>query len=142
MPFQVFARDQYNHCEILTIPNTKGKPESEFPTEGDALVAAKRYTNDKNRNNAFTYDEQRRLMTHVLFVVQNGVYGGNLVMGKHKVIVAGKEEAMPTTTTGRFYLGQDPNDDEWYLDDPRKRPVVDLTNYLVTDKTLVFVKKL
>lgn len=142
MSYEVWAKDNYGRHEILSVLNTKGKPENLWETPEEALAAAKRYVHDKNRNNPLTFDEQKRASTHVVAeLAEGGIYAGNLIMGKHKVITAAGEQLMPTGTQFQFYLGETPDRTAWYLDDARRRAVTDLDNYLVTEKTIVFVKK-
>ena len=142
MGYEIWAKDNYGRHEILTALSTKGKPENLWETAEDALAAAKRYVHDKNRNNPLTFDEQKRGATHVVGEVEGGFYAGNLIMGKHKVITASGEQPLPTTLPFKFYLGETPDRTPWYLEDARRRPITDLGNYLVTEKTIVFVKKL
>lgn len=142
MAFQVWARDQYGRNEILTVLSTKGRPESEWETADEALAAAKRYVHDKNRNNPLTFEEQARSANHVVMEVGGGIYAGNLIMGRHKVIVAGQEHPMADTGSAKFYLGQDPNNKPWYLQTPRRQLVTNLEDPALSDRTVVFVHAL
>jgi hypothetical protein len=141
--YEVWAKDQYGRHEILTVLSTKGKPENQWDTAEGALAAAKRYVHDKNFNTSLTFDQQKMHVSHVVGEVQEGFYAGNLIMGKHKVIQASTqaEVMLPTGEPFRFYLGQTQENQALYLADPRGRSVTDLSSYLVTEKTIVFIKK-
>ena len=150
MSYEVWSKDQYGRHEILTVLNKKGLPENRWDTPQDALAAAKRYVHDKNRNNPLTYEEQKRLATHTVCEVSptnanEHIYAGNLIMARHKMIkvagTAGDEVALDTSAPLQFYLGNAPDETPWYMINPRREPVTSLDDYLVTEKTLVFVHK-
>src|SRR4051812_47132609 len=118
--YQVWAKDRHNHSEVCTILSTRGKPESEWKTAQEAFEAAKRLVHDKNRNNPMTFDDQKRDAEMCLMEVgaQDAFYIGNLIMGRHKIVVASQQtdpEQPPVESEAvlgadvpvRFYMGQD-----------------------------------
>ncbi len=150
--YEVWAKDPYGRNEILTILSAKGRPENEFKTPHEAFEAAKRYVHDKNRNNPLTYDTQRANPKCVLPVLAQPeetslYYAGNLIHGKHKMIVASagnsKIEEVPLQEDAqfKFYLGLDPDNKVWYLQDPRRRDVNTLDASYVTERVLLYIHK-
>jgi hypothetical protein len=145
--YEVWAKDQYNRHEILSVLNEKGRPENQWDTPAAALAAARRYAHDKNRNNSLTFDEQQKNPTHVVAEVAGGdaYYAGNLIHGKHKMLkVAGEkvdEVVFDAKAALQFYLGQDESNKPWFLKNQRRQPVTSLDDYLVTERTILFVHK-
>jgi hypothetical protein len=136
--YQVWTKDNYGRNEIQSHLGL-------FNDAATAIKAARKYAHEKNYDNALTFDEQKRHVSHaVVEVGGDAFYAGALIQGKPKVITAAEksETLFDKNTPVQFYLGQTPRNEPSYLSDMRNRPITSLQSPELQQFTIVFIRPL